>query len=63
MGATKGAGGHKAPLWILKISAKKGCFLCFELEKENFTTFSPSVEKFWKNPRVAPPLKISFQRP
>jgi len=29
------------PPWILKISAKKGCFLNFEWEKTNFTTFGP----------------------
>jgi len=31
--------------WILKFSAKKGCFFSFELEKTNFTTFGPP----WKN--------------
>jgi len=28
---------------------KKGCFLDFEWEKTNFTTFGP-LKKFWKNP-------------
>jgi len=27
--------------WILKILAQKGCFLSFECEKSNFTTFGP----------------------
>jgi len=27
--------------WILKISVKKGCFLSFEWEKSNLTTFCP----------------------
>jgi len=43
--------------WILKISAKQGCFLNFEWEKTNFTTFGP-LEKFWKNPLVLPLEKI-----
>jgi len=38
MGVGRWGRGHP---WILKISAKKGCFLSFEWEKTNFTTFSP----------------------
>jgi len=49
--------GALAP-WILKILAKKGCFLGFEWEKTNFATFGPPLEKFWKNRLVAPPAKI-----
>jgi len=37
--------GALTPPWILKFSAKKGCFLSFEREKSNFTTFGPT----WKN--------------
>ena len=41
--------------WILKISTiKKGCFLSFEWEKTNFTTFGTP----WKNPLVSPLEKI-----
>ena len=54
--------GGKA-LWILKNSPKKYCFLSFERKKTNFTTFAPSLEKFWKNALVVPPCKKSFQRP
>jgi len=47
MGVRRGA---LASLWILKFSAKKGCFLSFEREKLSFNNFgSPR-----KNPRVAP---------
>ena len=49
------AGGARFP-WILKISAKKGCFLNFQWENPHYTTFGPSLEKFWKNP-VVPPLE------
>jgi len=37
--------GGACPHWILKISAKKGCFLSFEGEIPNFTTFGPRLEK------------------
>ena len=33
-----GIGGRTIP-WILKFPAKKGCFIRFEWEKTNFTTF------------------------
>jgi len=50
-----GAGrGGKAPPWILEFLAKKDCFLNFEWEKTNFTTFGYPLEKNWKNPSVAP---------
>jgi len=58
----EGCRGGLAP-WILKISAKKGCFLNFEWEKKNFTTFVLPLKKFWKNPLVAPPWEKSFRRP
>ena len=38
--------------------SKNDCFLSFESEKTNFTTFSPSLESFWKNPPVPPLEKI-----
>ena len=38
MGVEKGGRGSWPP-WILKILAKKGCFLSFEWEKTNFATF------------------------
>jgi len=43
--------------WILKISAKNGCFLSFEWEKSNFITFDPPLETVWKNPLMALPGK------
>jgi len=46
--------GQGHPLDFEKFS-KKGCFLDFECEKTNFTTFGPTLEKFWKNPLVLPP--------
>jgi len=39
----------------LKISTRKGCFLSFEWEKNNFTSFGPTLKKFWKNPLVPNP--------
>jgi len=56
-----GAGGPRRPLDFEIYIAKKGCFLSFEWEKTNFTTFVP-LEKFWKNPLV-PPLEKSFRHP
>jgi len=41
--------GGPRPPWILKISAKKGCFLSFEWEKQISPLLAP-IEKFWKNP-------------
>jgi len=41
--------GGPRPPWILKISAKKGCFLSFEWEKQISPLLAPK-EKFWKNP-------------
>jgi len=41
-----------------EISIKKGCFLSFEWEKSNFTTFGSPMEKFRKNPLVPPLEKI-----
>jgi len=41
MGVGRAGSGGPRPPWILKISAKKGCFLGVEKEKTNFTTFGP----------------------
>ena len=57
---SEGGRGGLAPLDFENIS-KKGCFLSFELEKPNFTTFGP-LEKLWKNPLVPPPRKKSCLR-
>ena len=43
--------------------SKNSCFLSFEWEKTNFTTFDLPLENFWKNPLVPPPLEKSFRRP
>ena len=43
-----GKGGRRPP-WILKFSAKNGCFLS-SVEKTNFTTFGSPLKKFCKNP-------------
>jgi len=56
MGVGRGAEGAKPPLGFENYS-KKGCFLSFEREEPNFTTFGPPLEKFWKNPLMAPPGK------
>jgi len=53
MGVGRGSRGTKAPLDAENI-IKKGYFLSFEREKSTFTTVAP-LEKFWKNPLVAPP--------
>ena len=41
----------------LKISAKKGCFLSFEWQKTNFTTFGQHLKNILKNPLGPPPGK------
>jgi len=46
--------GGLGPHWILKISAKKVCFLSFEWEKTNFTTFEPTGKFFEKSPGGPP---------
>jgi len=53
--ASEGGRGDLVTHWILKILSKKSCFLSFEWEKTNFTTFAPP----WKNPLVPPPGKHS----
>jgi len=53
-----GQGGH----WIWKISAK-GCFLSFEWEKTNFTTFGLPLEKILEKSPSASTLEKFFQRP
>jgi len=45
------------PHWILKFSAKKGCFLGFEGEKSKFTTFGSPWMKFGKTLSTPPPGK------
>jgi len=57
----RGQRGPWPPLYF-EIFSKKGCFLSFEWEKTNFTTFGHSLDKIWKNPLVAPPWKKSFRR-
>jgi len=57
VGVERGQGGAKGPLEF-KLFSKNGCFLSFEWEKTNFTTFS-SLE----NPPSAPHWKKSFQPP
>jgi len=60
MGAGRGGRGGQGPPWILKFSAKKVCFLNFEEDKSNFTTFGP----FWKNfGKIHPLPGKSFRRP
>jgi len=39
-GRQKGGGGFLSSPWIFKITGTEGCFLSFEWEKTNFTTFS-----------------------
>jgi len=55
------AGGPRPP-WILKILAKKGCFLSFEWEKTNFTTFASPWKNFGKIP-WCPPLEKFLPTP
>jgi len=45
--------GRLAPL-DFEIFSKKGCFLSFERQKSNFTTFGPPLEELRKNPLVVP---------
>jgi len=49
--------GVGCPLGFEKFQQKR-CFLSFEREKTNFTTFAPLPEKVWKNPLVAPPANV-----
>ena len=46
-----------------EIFNKEGCFLSFEWEIANFTTYGHPLEKFRKYPLVALPWKKSFRRP
>ena len=43
-----------------EIFIKKICFLCFEEEKQNFTTFGPSQKNCWKHPVLESSWKTSF---
>ena len=52
-------GRRLGPPWILKILAKKVIFLVSSGKKQ----ISAPLEKFLKNPLVAPSWKISFRRP
>jgi len=51
---------------ILKILAEKGCFLSFQWEKTNITTFPPR-RNFEKSPSAPPgkilPTPIPFYKP
>jgi len=53
MGIGRGGRRDLAP-WILTFSAKKGCFLSFEWEKTNFTTFTPPRKILEKSPSDLP---------
>jgi len=53
-----GHGRRKRGARILKFSAKKGCFLNFEGEKSNLTTFDPPWKKSFRRPWVR--IKIIF---
>jgi len=52
--------GGTRPPWILKILAKKGCFLSFEWAKNKFHHFRHPLQKVRKNPPVHPSGKKSF---
>ena len=54
-------GGPCSP-WILKSFAKKIIFFVLNGKKQ-ISPLLPPLEKFWKNPLVAHPWKISFRRP
>jgi len=62
MGVGKGGRGAKAPL-DFEIFCKKGCFLGFQWEKTNFTTFAPPFEKFPSDlpleKNLPTPMKVS----
>jgi len=62
MGVGRGVGGGLVPLDFENFS-KKCCFLDFECEKTNFTTFGPPLGNIMKNPLVAAHWKKSFRRP
>jgi len=57
VGVGVGGQGVLGPLGF-KNFQQEVCFLSFERKKTNFTSFGPLPEKFWKNPLVAPPVKI-----
>ena len=61
--SAKGEQGGQGPLLDFEIFSKKGCFLSFEWEKTNFTSFSLSLEKFWKNHPVPPSPEKIFPAP
>jgi len=56
MGVGRRAVGGLGPPWILKISAKKYCFLSFEYEKQISPLLTP-LQKFCKNSLVTSPWK------
>jgi len=56
MDVRRGAGSGLA-LLDFETFCKKGCFLSFQWEKINFTTFGPLLKKFRQNPLVPPPGK------
>jgi len=53
MGVGSGAGGFP-PMEFEFFCKKRLLFFSFDWEKTNFTTFGPTLEKFWKNPQVVP---------
>ena len=53
MGVGRKGQGGKTPFWILKFSAKKVVFLVLSGKKQ-FSLLLAPLEKFWKNPLVAP---------
>ena len=57
-GASKGGLG---PPWILKISAKKRCFLSFEWKKHISSLLAPPTRILEKS--LSGPLEKSFRRP
>jgi len=57
MDVGRGARGPWSPLDLKNLS-RKGSFLSFEWEKTNFTICVHLLETFWKNPLMAPPVKI-----
>jgi len=48
--------------WVLKLLAKKGCFLSFQWKKTYFTAFDPPGKILEKSPS-APPLEKILPTP
>jgi len=60
--ASEGGPGEHWPPLDFEIFSKKGCFLSFECEKLNFTTFGSTGKIEEKSP-CGPRLEKSFRRP